>query len=196
MTDDLSGRAGEAAKPTAQGKWVLIGLGAATLLLGIGAALLPMTQPTGSGSVVGWLLLLAGTFEITAGAVRGFQAIRKGRIAAGCVTALAGLLFIVNPLLGLFPTLYLVIAWLLIRGAILLSVAYRSNLLFTMSVAISGLADMLLAVILIVGLPLAALVVNLFGPTPELVAHFAWIFAASFLVTGLSLVSEPSLSES
>jgi uncharacterized membrane protein HdeD (DUF308 family) len=191
MTDILPDEAGDAILPTAQGKWVLIGLGIATLLLGIGAALLPLVQPTGGGSVVGWLLLLAGTFEITAGAVRGFQEIRKGRIAAGCVTALAGLLFILNPLLGLFPTLYLVIAWLLIRGAILLSVAYRSNRMFTMSVAISGLADMLLAVVLIVGLPLAALVVSLFGPTPELVAHFAWIFAASFLVTGLSLLSEP-----
>ncbi|MBA3676567.1 MAG: DUF308 domain-containing protein [Sphingosinicella sp.] len=196
MTDTLPDPESQAIAPTIQGKWVLIGLGVATLLLGIGAALLPLTQPLGSGSVVGWLLLLAGTFEITAGAVRGFQEVRKGRIAAGCVTAVAGLLFILNPLLGLFPTLYLVIAWLLIRGAILLSVAYHSSRMFTMSVAISGLCDMLLAMVLIVGLPLAVLVVNLFGPTPELVAHFAWIFAASFLVTGVSLISEPGFSSS
>ena len=66
--------------------------------------------------------------------------------------------------------------------------------MFTMWIAISGLADLLLAIILIVGLPLAALVNGLFGPTPEIVsAHFAWIFAASFLVTGISLISEPRL---
>ncbi len=196
MTETVPEQGNGAIMPSAQGKWVLIGLGVATLLLGIGAAFLPLVQPWGSGSVIGWLLLLAGTFEITAGVIRGFQEVRKGRIAAGCVTAIAGLLFILNPLLGLFPTAYLVIAWLLIRGAILLSVAYRSSRMFTMSVAISGLCDLLLALVLIVGLPLAILVVNLFGPTPEVVAHFAWIFAASFLVTGVSLLSEPGFSAS
>lgn len=182
--------------PTRESKWVIIGLGVATILLGIGAALLPLVRPTGSGAVAGWLLLLAGTFEITSGIVRGFEEVKKGRIAAGAVTALAGLLFILNPYLELFPTLYLVIAWLFARGAILLSVAWRSSRLFTMSVAISGLGDMLLAVVLIVGLPVAAFVVSVFGPTPELLAHFAWIFAASFLVTGISLISEPSLRAS
>lgn len=175
------------------GKWVMIGLGVATLILGFGAAMLPLTMPTSSGATIGWLLLLAGTFEITAGAIRGFEEVRRGRVAAGGVTALAGLLFILNPYLELFPTLYLVIAWLFVRGAILLSVAYRSNRMFTMSVAISGLADMLLAVILIVGMPVAAFVVSMFGPTPELVAHFAWIFAASFIVTAVSLLLEPRL---
>lgn len=178
------------------GKWVMIGLGVATLLLGLGAALLPLTMPESGGATIGWLMLLAGTFEITAGAIRGFEEVRRGRVAAGAVTAVAGLLFILNPFLTLFPTLYLVIAWLLVRGIILLSVAYHSDRMFTMSVAISGLADMLLAIILILGLPIAAFVVSMFGPTPELVAHFSWIFAASFLVTGISILLEPRLRAS
>jgi uncharacterized membrane protein HdeD (DUF308 family) len=192
MTDATPDRP-QGAVATAQGKWVMVGLGAATILLGVGAALLPMVQPGRGSTVVGWLLLMAGTFEITAAAVRGFHEVRRARIAAGCITGLAGLLFILNPILGLFPLLYIVIAWLFLRGVILLTAAYRSSRMFTMWIAISGLADLLLAIILIVGLPLAALIHGLFGPTPEIVAHFAWIFAASFLVTGVSLISEPRL---
>lgn len=191
MTDSSPVEVQRAAGPAASGKLVLIGLGVATILLGLGAALLPLTMPASSGATIGWLLLLAGTFEITAGVVRGFEEVRTGRIAAGGVTAAAGVLFILNPLLELFPTLYLVIAWLLVRGIILLLVAYRSSRAVTMAVAISGLADMLLALVLIAGIPVAGFVVSVFGPTPELVAHFAWIFAASFVVTGISLLLEP-----
>jgi uncharacterized membrane protein HdeD (DUF308 family) len=175
------------------GKWVMVGLGVATLILGVGAAMLPLTMPTSGGATIGWLMLLAGTFEITAGAIRGFHEVRRGRVAAGGITAVAGLLLILNPFLELFPTLYLVITWLLLRGIILLAVAYRSDRMFTTSVAISGLADMLLAAILVVGIPVAGFVVSMFGPTPELVAHFSWIFAASFFVTGISILMEPRL---
>ena len=182
--------------PTREGKRVLVGLGLATLLLGIGAALLPTVNPTADSAVIGWLMLLAGTFEATAGLVRGFEEVRTGRVSAAAVTAIAGLLLILNPYLDLFPTLYLVIGWLLLRGLILLSVTYRSDRASTMAVAVSGLADMLLALVLIIGLPIAAFVVSVFGPTPELVAHFAWIFAASFLVTGVSLLLEPRLAAS
>ena len=111
---------------TAQGKWVLVGLGAATKLQGMGAAL---CHGFSAAAALRWSarkLLMAGTFEITAAAVRGFHEVRRARIAAGCVTGLAGLLFILNPLLGLFPLLYIVIAWLFVRGVILLTAAYRS----------------------------------------------------------------------
>jgi len=192
-TIDTASRDADAAPRPSSGKWVLMGLGAATILLGVGAALLPLTMPTSSGAIIGWLLLLAGTFEITAGVVRGYEMVRKGRIIAGSATAVAGLLFILNPLLELFPTLYLVIAWLLVRAVVLIVTGFPSDQPFRMAVAISGLADMLLASLLIVGLPLAGFVVSIFGPTPELVAHFAWIFAASFLVTGISLLLEPHL---
>ena len=182
--------------PSREGQRVLFGIGAATILLGIGAAMLPIARPASGGAVIGWLLLLAGTFELTGALVRGFEEVRAARVAAGSITGLTGLLLILNPLMDLFPTLYLVIAWLLIRGLVLLGVGYRSNRQMRAFIGISGLADLLLAAILIVGLPIAGFVVSVFGPTPELVAHFAWIFAASFLVTGLSLLLEPGLRRS
>ena len=40
-------------------------------------------------------------------------------MAAGVVTALAGLLFIINPETHFFPTVWPIIAWLLLRSLIL-----------------------------------------------------------------------------
>jgi predicted membrane channel-forming protein YqfA (hemolysin III family) len=52
--------------------------------------------------------------------------------------------------------------------------------------------DFLLAVLLITGLSTSTLVVSLFGPTRELVASFAWVLAASFVVNGLMLLEVAS----
>ena len=45
--------------------------------------------------------------------------------------------------------------------------------------------DFLLAILLITGLSVSTIVVSVFGPTRELVAAFAWVLAASFVVNGL-----------
>jgi hypothetical protein len=52
--------------------------------------------------------------------------------------------------------------------------------------------DFLLAVLLIAGLSISALVINIFGPTPQLIASFAWVLAASFVVNGLLLLEVAS----
>ena len=52
--------------------------------------------------------------------------------------------------------------------------------------------DFLLALLLIAGLSVSTLVVSVFGPTPELVASFAWVLAASFVVNGLLLLEVAS----
>ena len=55
--------------------------------------------------------------------------------------------------------------------------------------ALSAGMDFLLAVLLIAGLSIATIIVSLFGPT-NLVAGFAWVLAASFVVNGLLLLGE------
>ena len=54
--------------------------------------------------------------------------------------------------------------------------------------AFSAGMDFLLAALLIAGLSVSTIVVSVFGPTRELVASFAWILAASFVVNGLMLL--------
>ena len=56
-----------------------------------------------------------------------------------------------------------------------------------MDVDLGGL-DLLLAVLMVAGLSIAAIVVSLFGPTAPLIASFAWVIAASFVANGMMLL--------
>src|SRR5215470_14694565 len=75
--------------------------GIAIILLGAGAALLPAGRSI-SSDMIGGLLIAAGLIETVAGALR--RGSRPFVMASGIVTALAGLVFIVNPVTHFFPT--------------------------------------------------------------------------------------------
>ena len=57
---------------------------------------------------------------------------------------------------------------------------------------LSAGVDFLLAILLITGLSISTIVISVFGPTRELVATFAWVLAASFVVNGLLLLEVAS----
>ena len=88
-------------------------------------------------------------------------------MAAGAVTALAGLLFVLNPETQFFPTVTPVIAWLLIRSLILAYASRETAGSVRTWTGLSAGMDFLLAVLLIAGLSISTLVVSLFGPTPR-----------------------------
>ena len=163
--------------------------GIAIILLGVGAALLPAGK-TISSDMIGGLLIAAGLIETVAGSLR--RESRAFAMAAGVVTALAGLLFIVNPETHFFPTVWPIIGWLLIRSLILAGSLTEIDGSVRRWTAISAGLDFLLAVLLIAGLSASTLVVSVFGPTPELIAGFAWVLAASFVVNGLMLLEVAS----
>jgi uncharacterized membrane protein HdeD (DUF308 family) len=163
--------------------------GIVIILLGAGAALLP-TEKGISSDMVGALLISAGLIEIVAGTLR--RETRDLAMAAGVVTALAGLLFVVNPETHFFPSVTPVIAWLFIRSIILIIAATRAGGSVRTWMALSAGMDFLLAALLIAGLSIATIVVSLFGPTAPLIASFAWVLAASFVVNGLMLLEVAS----
>jgi hypothetical protein len=159
--------------------------GFAIIFLAAGSALLPIEKGI-SSDVIGALLIAAGLIELVAGSLR--SQVKPYAMAAGGVTAFAGLLFLINPETGLFPNVVPIIGWLIARSLIL---AYASTHL-TGSVrtwmGLSAGTDFLLAVLLIAGLSVATIIVSLFGPTQPLVAGFAWVLAASFVVEGILLL--------
>lgn len=159
--------------------------GIAIILLAAGAALLPAEKHI-SSDIVGGLLIGGGLIEAIAGSLR--RDVRPFAMAAGAVTALAGLLFLVNPDTHFFPIVTPVIAWLLLR-CLILAVATR-ELVGSVRIwtAVSAGVDFLLALLLIAGLSVSTLVITVFGPTAELIASFAWILAVSFVVNGLLLL--------
>jgi uncharacterized membrane protein HdeD (DUF308 family) len=159
--------------------------GIAIILLSAGAALLPAGKHI-SSDMIGGLLLAAGLIEAVAGSLR--SEVRPYAMIAGGVTALAGVLFVINPQTHFFPTVTLIVAWLLIRSIVLAVAATELRGSVRTWTALSAGMDFLLAVLLIAGLSITTIVVSIFGPTRPLIASFAWFVAASFIVNGLLLL--------
>ena len=159
------------------------------ILLGAGAALLPAGKTIPS-AMIGGLLVAAGLTETVAGSLR--RQVRGLAMAAGVVTASAGLVFVLNPETHFFPSVWPIIGWLLLRSLILLGALTETRASVRTWTAVSAGMDFLLAVLLIAGLSISTIVISLFGPTRELIASFAWFLAASFVVNGLMLLEVAS----
>jgi hypothetical protein len=166
--------------------------GVVIILLGAAAALLPAGK-TISSDMLGGLLIAAGLIETVAGSLR--HGTRRFVMAAGVVTALAGLLFVMNPETHFFPRVWPIIGWLLIRSLILAAATVETAPSVRLWTAFSAGMDFLLAVLLIAGLSISTLVIAVFGPTRELIATFAWVLAASFAVNGLMLLQVAHCAE-
>jgi uncharacterized membrane protein HdeD (DUF308 family) len=167
---------------------MILGAGAAIILLGVCALAMPTLGAMSGGTATGWLLVFAGLLELIA-----FAAYRgRGRwveAAAGTITLLAGSLFLANPVLHIVSASWIITIWLLLRGLLLLGVAIARRGPLTPLARFAGPCDLLLALALLIGLPLSALPLVLFGATPEIMGSFAIVLAASFLVTGASLIA-------
>lgn len=162
------------------------------ILIGIAAALLPAGK-TISSDMIGGLLIATGLIETLAGSLR--YGTRPFVMAAGIVTALAGLLFVTNPETHFFPRVWPIIGWLLIRSLILAAATAETAGSVRKWTAFSAAIDFLLAVLLIAGLSISTIVIAVFGPTRELIASFAWILAASFVANGLLQLQVASCAE-
>jgi uncharacterized membrane protein HdeD (DUF308 family) len=163
------------------------------ILLAAGALLLPLQRELPGPLVVGWLLIAAGSIELATGMVR--QRHRKSVALAAIATVLAGIRLVLDPGAHFFAVMNMVIVWLVVRGAALLFSAARTARPLGSWIALAAATDLLLALGLLAGLPVALLVYGLFGPTPQIVAHFAGVFAASFVATGALLIALARIGE-
>ena len=169
---------------------VIRSAGVLILLLAIGAALLPIAKGIPARVEIGVLLAAAGIFELAAVAARRGHHIAAG--AAALASLLAGLRLLLDSDINFLTILNFVILWLVLRsGALLVSSRHSPSPLCTW-VYLAAAVDFALAVLLLVGLPVAVLVYGLFGTTDEIVATFAWVLAASFVVNGLMLLEVAS----
>lgn len=163
--------------------------GIAIILLSAGAVLLPAGKRI-SSDMIGALLIAAGLIELVAGSLR--REVRPFAMSAGAVTTLAGLIFVVNRQSHFFPSVVLVIVWLLIRSVILAAASLETSGSVRVWTALSAGMDLVLGVLLIAGLSITTIVISLFGPTEPLVASFSWFVAGSFIVNGLLLLEVSS----
>lgn len=157
--------------------------GIVIILLAAGAALLPVLWSSAGSAVVGVMLIAAGIVEFLAGTQR--RQVTSLAKAAGAVTIIAGLLFLINPVAHLARIVNLIIGWLVLRSIILFVTASRTGDSVRTWTIISAATDFALAAILAAGLSISTVIVLLFGPTPQLVGSFAWVLALSFVLNGL-----------
>ena len=160
--------------------------GIAIILLSAGAAVLPFIDRITGVRVIGGLMMAAGLVEMFAATLRDQTKVLA--LLAGAVTTLAGVLFLLNPVTHFLSTISIVTVWLLVRALILGVTTLRAHGSVRRWIAISAATDLALGLLLLVGLSISTLLVTLFGPTPEMVASFAWILAVSFLITGMLLL--------
>jgi len=157
--------------------------GVVIILLAAGSALLPLVWGSAGSTVVGAMLVAAGTVEFLAGTQR--RRVSGLAKTAGAVTMLCGLLFLVNPVAHFWPVVNLVIGWLILRSILLaITARYTDGLVRTWTL-LSAAMDFVLAVALTAGLSIGTLVVLLFGPTAQMIASFAWVLSLSFVLNGL-----------
>ena len=157
------------------------------MLLAIGATLLPLAEDISGRVVVGLLLVAAGAIELVAVYARRGHHLSSG-IAAGA-SVVAGLRLALDPNVNFITVLNLVVLWLIVRAAALFLSARGSAKPLCNWVYLAAAVDFGLAVLLLGGLPVAVLVYGLFGATNEIIATFAWIFAASFIAAGWLLIA-------
>lgn len=157
------------------------------LLLGAAALLLPEVAASSGALVVGQLLLLAGLLEAIA--ATGRRAARLPATLAGVATLAAGALFLAREETRFLPNLTVMTFWLLLRvGALALATLEAKGSAVRRWTGVAAAADLALAAILVVGFPLASIVVALFGTTNDLIASFSWVLALSFFATGVMLL--------
>jgi uncharacterized membrane protein HdeD (DUF308 family) len=177
MTSDNDQRR---ARMTALCGWLILLLGAAALLL-------PEVAASSGALVVGELLLRAGLLEVVA--ATGRRAARLPATLAGVATLAAGAMFLAREETRFLPNLTVVTFWLLLRvGTLVIATLEAKGSAVRRWTAVAAATDLALAAILILGLPLAGIVVALFGTTSGLIASFSWILALSFFATGAMLL--------
>lgn len=160
---------------------------AAILILGLSgaAAVLPLTFIS-EVPAVSTMMIVAGLLEMLTAGLR--RANRAPSAIPGAVTVFSGLFLALDGMTGFMPLVLIVIGWLAARG-LSLGIAsiglQRRPLIATLVAAVT---DLVLAGILVTWLSATTFPLWMFGATPPILWGFAWVFAVSFLATGILLL--------
>jgi uncharacterized membrane protein HdeD (DUF308 family) len=171
-------------------EWTLA-CGVLKIAIAVSALALPLVAGRPVAQSVGWMLLAGGGAEFALGWGAHRTLLGKVTLGSGLLTILAGLLFINSGWLWLFPLSTVTMIWLLLRGLLAMDVGLQARGASHGDwfwLVLRGLTDFGLGLILLLGLPMAAIAVLLFNETREMVSSFGLLLAISFAVAGVGLV--------
>jgi uncharacterized membrane protein HdeD (DUF308 family) len=143
---------------TAKSSWFTVE-GVVLILLGIVAFVLPVAAGLAAALVLGWILLLSGVLGLVAlFATRGEAHAGWGFLSA-LIALVAGLLLLFDPFAGAVSIAFLLAAYLLLDGIVLVLLAIdlkRRGAPGWLWVLLSGVVDWLLAVLIFAVAPAGA----------------------------------------
>ena len=146
-------RAGKAA---AQNRWLLVALGALTILAGVVALAMPLLASITATLLLGWVLIFAGAV----GLVSAFRRTKKRQIAAAFAMALvsivAGVLTLISPAAGMLALTTIIIGYFAAVGLVRLYYGVKSMGDGGGWMVAVGALSLVLAVLLWFGLPFNA----------------------------------------
>ena len=166
--------------------------GVLKIFLSAAAIALPLLESRQFGSSVGWTLIAGGAAECVLGWSAHRSELGKVALGSGHVTVLAGFLFVTSGWTGLSPLASVVIIWLLLRGLMSLEISILSGRTVnndSIWLLARGLVDLSLGLLLLANVPIAFVLVVVFGVTSDLLTAFGAALSISFLVAGIGLVA-------
>lgn len=157
MASRANDRDGAAGLPDSGWIWLLV-LGLLTIACGVLMLFAPGLTTIAVTVLVGWLLLILGIAGIVMG-VRSRRASGRGwDIFMGLLSIAAGLFTLFFPLAGALSLTLAVTVWLAVRGVVWIVAAFQSRPGGErVLIAITGVIDLILAVILFLGFPFPAI---------------------------------------
>jgi uncharacterized membrane protein HdeD (DUF308 family) len=185
MTDEAMSRAGKEFR----GHWLLAAAGGGLiLLLGLVLLLLPVASRNAFAQTTGWFLVAAAGIEFGVG-LRGSPSV-EGRITLllSAVTAAAAILVLLRP--DAYPLFFVAIVCLAIRGVGAVVAAGIGAAGLQRWVLARGIVDAVLAITLVAGAPLAAVISTLSGKKwpPSGHAVLGNFIGISMIAAGLCLL--------
>ena len=146
----------QAGKAAAQNRWLLVALGALTILAGVVALAMPLLASITATLLLGWVLIVAGAV----GLVSAFRRTKKRQIAAAFALALvsivAGVLTLVSPAAGMLALTTIIIGYFAAVGLVRLYYGVKSMGDGGGWMVAVGALSLVLAVLLWFGLPFNA----------------------------------------
>ena len=135
---------------------LLLAEGIILVLLGVAAILLPPIAGLAITILVGWLFLIGGVVGIVATLSARHAPGFGWSLLSAIVALLAGGVLLWNPLQGLLTLTYVLIAYFIVDGAVMIAyaIAHRRELSGRWEwLMVNGVIDLVLAVLIIGGLP-------------------------------------------
>jgi uncharacterized membrane protein HdeD (DUF308 family) len=155
--------------------------GVIEIIVGILAILAPFAATLATTIFFGWLFLIGGVVGVIS-AIRareapGFWA----NLALSVLCAVLGIMFLVNPLSGAVTLTWIMATFFILSGVFNFAIAraFSASTGRFWLVVISGVIDIALALLLIIGLPMTAIwAIGLFVGISFLTSGFSVLFAA------------------